>query len=102
MTADNIKLIDTLDRLIVLLVKYGEESWARYFIEHKIRVEQNIMDSIVDLTRPLGGMSSFHDLVICKENGHEIVSSDIKYVNEELHNLYDSVRSIAIEIRSSK
>ncbi len=102
MTKLHSELLLSLEKLIQLLLKHGEETWGKGFSDLKELIESGNKQGVISLTQMRGGMGSFFDLAICKINGHNIEPEEEAKVNKEIEMLSVKIFDMAREIRISE
>ena len=93
------KLILVLEEAIDLLKKHGESHWASWLEKDKNRIVQADYYGVEHLLSLFGGMGSFDDLLICKENGHSIEGEQVPSVNDRLKSLTNEIYELAENVR---
>jgi len=93
------KLILALEEAIDLLKKHGESHWASWLEKDKNRIVQADYYGVEHLLSAFGGMGSFNDLHICKENGYSIENDQVLTVNDSLMTLANEIYELAKGIR---
>ena len=81
------QLIQELGLIIDHLKKYEELTWASHFTRARDLVDHGDIRGVEFLTNMRGGMGSFLDLGICRENGHKIEKGEEDFANTELMRL---------------
>ena len=87
MTANVETLIATLDRIVALLKRHGEEHWSWWLRHDAELLRRDDLAGLDHLLASFGGMGSFNDVYLCPENGAKIASHEVRPVNEELQRL---------------
>jgi hypothetical protein len=93
------KLISYLADAISMLQRHGVTHWATWLEKDKNLLEKSDFYGIEHLLSAFGGMGSFNDLYICKENGHSIEDDQVSIVNDKLMELNRKIYELAEEIR---
>jgi hypothetical protein len=93
------KLISLLDKAIALLRRHGISHWADWLEKDKGLLEKSDYYGIEHLLSAFGGMGSFNDLYICKENGHAIKDEETSIVNDNLLAMNRAIYELAEEIQ---
>ena len=96
------KLILALKETIDLLNKHGVIYWANLLENDRDRIIQADYYGIEHLLSTFGGMGSFNDLYICKENGHTIEDNQVSFVNDRLMKLSNEIYELAENILKKK
>jgi hypothetical protein len=93
------KLILVLEETIDILKKHGESHWTSWLEKDKNRIVQADYSGVEHLLSLFGGIGSFNDLLICKENGHSIEDKQVSSVNDRLKTLTNEIYELAESIR---
>ena len=88
-----------LDEATTLLKKHEVSHWAEWLDKDKSLLEKSDFYRIEHLLSAFGGMGSFNDLYICKENGHIIENDETTSVNDNLFAMNRAIYDLAEEIR---
>jgi len=82
-----------------MLKKYGIPQWQEWLEKDKRLIENSDSYGIEHLLSAFGGMGSFNDLYICRENGHMIKENETDSVNRQLNVLREQLLKLATAIR---
>lgn len=104
MTTKYDKIKELLKGIKGFLEKYNDQKWPPWFSEQIKELESpwsNETKVLQELVGLFGGMGSFNDLYLCKENGHIIDNENA--ANRELDNLrgqlYQELKRVGAFIR---
>jgi hypothetical protein len=93
MNSDLRALLATLDRIVVMLKRYGEKHWS-WWVEHDAQqLRRGDLTASDHFISSFGGMGSFNDVYLCPQNGATILPDEVTPVNRELQRL----QSVAYE-----
>ena len=81
------QLLVTLDELVALLRRVGEDRWADRIAADRQAIERGDRHGLDHFLSAFGGMGSLNDLIIHPLNGHDVGANDAEAVNELLSRL---------------
>ena len=82
-----------------MLKKHGIPHWQEWLEKDKGLIENSDFYGIEHLLSAFGGMGSFNDLYICRENGHTIEENETDTINNQLNVFREQLYKLATEIR---
>jgi hypothetical protein len=87
MTTNIQALIATLDLIVALLERHGEELWSWWLRYDTELLRRGDLAGLDHFLASFGGMGSFNDLFLCPENCAKIAAHEVSPVNGELQRL---------------
>jgi hypothetical protein len=93
------KLIRLLEDATELLRSHGVNGWADWLSRDVEYLKKRDFYGIKHLLSAFGGMGSFNDVIICPENEHNILESDVERVNQRLDELQNEIYLLAKQIK---
>lgn len=79
------RVIGRIERLVVLLDRYGVLEWAQTLRRYLIGLRHDDLAAIFAFAaQNRAGLGGFLDLIICRDNGHSIAQSDEAVVDRSL------------------
>lgn len=93
-------LIKNLIDCKILLESVGELFWSKKI--KSILVDGCIIDNLYKIDEIIswyGGMGSFSDLIISKQNGFDIGGESEENINDELHRLRSDIYQASVHIK---
>jgi hypothetical protein len=100
MVTNLVKLLETLDEIILLLESDGEQHWSTWIRQSRERLQSSDCSGIEHFRSAYGGMGSFNDLIICQnyENGKFYWEDGHVEKNNRLNELRGKAWELADEI----
>jgi hypothetical protein len=80
-------LIATLELIVALLERHGEEHWSWWLRQDAELLRRGDLAGLDHFLASFGGMGSFSDVYLCPENGAKIAAHEVSHVNGELRRL---------------
>jgi hypothetical protein len=93
------KLIERIKETVSLLEQVREEHWCNWMMKSLRYLENSDYYGIEHLRDAFGGMGSFNDLLISKDNGYPITDAEYGPINDRLDRLRDELYELADFIR---
>ena len=91
----NSSLVQTLESIVEVLRRYGENKWAARLEEDLFFIRKRDAYGAKRFRTHFGGMGSLQDLIVCPENGHAIAPENVANVNGELTTLLSKAYELA-------
>ena len=95
------QLLATLDELVDLLRRFGEDHWADWIAADREAIEGGDRRGLDHFLSAFGGMGSLNDLLIDPLNGHAVAADEVEAVNELLSRLLGEAWRDAKAMRSA-
>ncbi|MGA2506730.1 MAG: hypothetical protein ABSF80_04560 [Chitinispirillaceae bacterium] len=96
-----IKLHETINQIIELLVFYRIEIWPNELKEINKKISNQLKESPKLFLNLYGGMGSLTDINICTQNNNIIKEKDVEAVNNKLKNLISQAFDLTEQIQKN-